>query len=118
MTPTEQALRNEIQAYLDAHNINNHNPGQPGWNSPPMAHDLMLQDGVWFYMYDGIVQTGIKPRPNGTVTIYYDCNNETLGNHPDHSTHEQESLAEHFRTLHEHTLNELITGGYLKGRIR
>lgn len=65
-------MRDEIQAYLDAHNLFEDCRTADG-QRVNMVDGLHEIDGVFFYVYDGLSSTGIRPGIDGRVTVYYEC---------------------------------------------
>lgn len=90
-------LRDEIQAYLDAHNIRENVVSDITGKRIEMADGLREVDGVFFYLYDGLSSTGIRPMDGNRVLVYYECCDPHEEMRPDQVV--DTTLAEHFHEL-------------------
>lgn len=90
-------LRDEIQAYLDAYNIREGVISETTGKIVKMVDGLKEIDGVFFYLYDGLSSTGIRPMDDDRVLVYYECcdPNETMTDDQVADT----TLAKHFFDL-------------------
>ncbi len=92
-------LRQEIQAYLDGHNIRQNVRTHQG-AFVEMASDLAWENDKFVYSYDCKINTGLVVMSCGRVIVYYDYTVDDTGPFCA-GVGMDETLAHHFHKLNE-----------------